>query len=63
MANADAGPTVDAHVQRVEREGYTIVEDAIEPELVAVLDEELARLERELEVVPATNLFEGVEGR
>jgi ectoine hydroxylase-related dioxygenase (phytanoyl-CoA dioxygenase family) len=52
---------VDDHVQRVEREGYTIVEDAIEPELVASLAGELARLERELEVVPATNAFEGTK--
>jgi ectoine hydroxylase-related dioxygenase (phytanoyl-CoA dioxygenase family) len=52
--------SVDTHVQRVEREGYTIVEDAIEPELVTALADELARLERELEVAPATNLFEGL---
>ncbi len=52
---------VDTHVQRVEREGYTIVEDAIEPELVESLVGELSRLERELEVVPATNAFEGTK--
>jgi ectoine hydroxylase-related dioxygenase (phytanoyl-CoA dioxygenase family) len=51
--------SVDAHVQRVLNDGYTIVEGAIEPELVASLAAELERLERELEVVPATNLFEG----
>jgi ectoine hydroxylase-related dioxygenase (phytanoyl-CoA dioxygenase family) len=52
---------VDTHVQRVERDGYTIIEDAIEPELVASLAAELSRLEHELGVVPATNVFEGTK--
>jgi ectoine hydroxylase-related dioxygenase (phytanoyl-CoA dioxygenase family) len=52
---------VDTHAQRVERDGYTVVEDAIEPALVASLADELSRLERELGVVPATNVFEGTK--
>ena len=49
----------DAHVKQVMEIGYTIVENAIEPELVSALDEDVQRLERELGVVPANNLFEG----
>ena len=50
---------VDAHVKRIAEVGYTIVENAIEPDFVAALDEDLVRLERELGVVPAKNVFEG----
>src|SRR6059058_1035669 len=47
------------HLERIERDGYTIVEDAIEPDLVDELSADLARLERDLDAVPATNDFEG----
>ena len=47
------------HLDRIERDGYTIIEDAIEPELVDELSADLARLEHELDVGPATNDFEG----
>jgi ectoine hydroxylase-related dioxygenase (phytanoyl-CoA dioxygenase family) len=50
---------VEAHVARIAEVGYTIVEDAIEPELVEALVDDLLRLERELEVTPAANSFEG----
>jgi ectoine hydroxylase-related dioxygenase (phytanoyl-CoA dioxygenase family) len=50
---------VTGHLERVRREGYTIVEDAIEPELVAALNHDLVRLEEDLEVRPAKNSFEG----
>lgn len=50
---------LEAHVQRVAEAGYTIVEGAIEPDLIEALEEDLARLERELGVVPADNAFEG----
>src|SRR4030088_430017 len=50
---------VTGHLERIEKDGYTIVEDAIEPELLAALNDALARLERELDVRPATNSFEG----
>ena len=49
----------DAHVARVADEGYTIIEGAIEPELVDALRRDLRRLEAELHVVPADNDFEG----
>ncbi|MEO7091714.1 MAG: phytanoyl-CoA dioxygenase family protein [Polyangiales bacterium] len=47
------------HVARVQQDGYTIVEDAIEPALLDGLASDLARLEAELDARPATNLFEG----
>jgi ectoine hydroxylase-related dioxygenase (phytanoyl-CoA dioxygenase family) len=48
-----------AHVERVRRDGFTIVENAIEPGLVDALNAALLRLERELDVKPAMNGFEG----
>jgi len=47
------------HVERISRDGYTIVEDAIGADLVEALIADLARLERELEIRPADNSFEG----
>jgi ectoine hydroxylase-related dioxygenase (phytanoyl-CoA dioxygenase family) len=47
------------HVGRIADDGYTIVEDAIEPELVDGLLDDLHRLERDLDVRPAGNSFEG----
>jgi len=49
------------HVGRIADDGYTIVEDAIEEELLDALDEELQRLEVDLGIVPAQNDFEGSE--
>jgi len=46
-------------LQRIEREGYAILEAVIEPDLVEALAEDLLRLERELQVRPADNDFEG----
>jgi len=48
-----------AHVERIARDGYTVLERAIEPELVDELSDVLSRLERELGAVPAMNGFEG----
>jgi len=47
------------HVERIRSEGYTIVENAIEPELTAALNQDLVRLEEDLDVRPAKNSFEG----
>jgi ectoine hydroxylase-related dioxygenase (phytanoyl-CoA dioxygenase family) len=47
------------HLSEIERDGYTIVEGAIEPELVDNLYDDLLRLEEVLGVVPAENDFEG----
>ena len=48
-----------AHIAAVQERGYTIVEGAIEPDLVAALSAALARLERELDAKPSANDFEG----
>ena len=47
------------HLARIARDGYTIVEDAIDLGRCDALLVDLARLERELAIVPARNLFEG----
>jgi ectoine hydroxylase-related dioxygenase (phytanoyl-CoA dioxygenase family) len=50
---------VAAHLKTIEAQGYTVVEDAIEPDLVDEIAEALDRLERDLGTVPADNSFEG----
>ena len=47
------------HLDRIARDGYTILERAIEPELISALVHDLQRLEEELDVQPARNAFEG----
>ncbi len=51
---------IQAHVDKIARDGYSIVERAIEPEFVDALVADLERLERELSIQPAHNRFEGV---
>jgi len=51
--------TVAGHLAEIAEQGYTIVPDAIEPDLVDALVDDLARLEHDLAVTPATNDFEG----
>ena len=50
---------VAAHLKAVEAQGYTVIEDAIEPDLVDEIAAALDRLERDLGTVPADNSFEG----
>jgi ectoine hydroxylase-related dioxygenase (phytanoyl-CoA dioxygenase family) len=50
---------VRSHVDAIARDGYTIVPDAIEPDLLDELTADLERLERVYEVVPSPNAFEG----
>ena len=52
--------TLDEHVGRIEKDGFTIVEDAIDPALVDALVKAIDVLHAELSVAPATNLFEGL---
>ncbi len=52
---------IQAHVDKIERDGYSIVEHAIELDFVDALVADLERLERELDVSPAPNRFEGVK--
>jgi ectoine hydroxylase-related dioxygenase (phytanoyl-CoA dioxygenase family) len=49
------------HLTRIAEQGYTIVEDAIEPDLIDEVHRELERLEVDLGIVPARNDFEGTE--
>jgi ectoine hydroxylase-related dioxygenase (phytanoyl-CoA dioxygenase family) len=46
-------------LEAIEKDGYAILPDAIEPDLVAALREDLLRLERDLGIAPASNDFEG----
>ena len=52
-------PQLEDHLTRIAVDGYTILPDAIEPELVDEIDEALLKLEHDLGTVPADNLFEG----
>jgi ectoine hydroxylase-related dioxygenase (phytanoyl-CoA dioxygenase family) len=47
------------HAKEVAEQGYSIVEDTIEPDLVDELVDVLGRLERFLDVQPSPNSFEG----
>lgn len=50
---------LDAHLARIADQGFTVLEDVVEPDLLAAVDEALARLEHELGAVAAANAFEG----
>jgi len=47
------------HLERIAREGFTILERVIELELIDALDAALTALEKTAGVLPAKNLFEG----
>jgi ectoine hydroxylase-related dioxygenase (phytanoyl-CoA dioxygenase family) len=51
--------TLAAHLDRIARNGFTILENAIEPDFVAAVRDDLERLERTLGIEPAANPFEG----
>jgi ectoine hydroxylase-related dioxygenase (phytanoyl-CoA dioxygenase family) len=48
-----------AHVERVVRDGYTIVSDAIDVALLDALQADLARIEHDERVAAGDNVFEG----
>lgn len=50
---------VTDHLARIDRDGYTIVPNAVPTSTLDDLQDELDRLERDLAVVPADNSFEG----
>jgi len=50
---------IAGHLERIHTDGYTIVEDAIDPELVGQLRDTIRRLERDLEVQPRETAAEG----
>ena len=54
------GNDVETHVARIDEVGYTIVEGAIDLAFVEDLTDHLRRLERDLQIVPAHNSFEGI---
>jgi len=50
---------IESHVARIERDGYTIIEGAIDDALLSSLRDDLERIERDEGVRPAENIFEG----
>jgi ectoine hydroxylase-related dioxygenase (phytanoyl-CoA dioxygenase family) len=52
--------TITDHAAQVAETGYTVLEGVIEEDLVDAIAEDLLRLERDLGIVPADNLFEGL---
>ena len=52
-------PDAKAHLDRIERDGFTIVENAFSKDDAGALLDDLARLERELDIQFASNDFEG----
>ena len=50
---------IESHASRIERDGYTILERIIEPALLDALSEDLLRIERKENILPAGNPFEG----
>jgi ectoine hydroxylase-related dioxygenase (phytanoyl-CoA dioxygenase family) len=51
---------LSAHLARMEEQGFTIIEGAIEPALVEQLLLAVRTMERDLAVAPAANIFEGL---
>ncbi|HTB77051.1 MAG TPA: phytanoyl-CoA dioxygenase family protein [Polyangiaceae bacterium] len=54
----DVGATA-THVERIARDGYTIVRDAIDVDLLDALQADVVRIEREERVAAGDNIFEG----
>jgi ectoine hydroxylase-related dioxygenase (phytanoyl-CoA dioxygenase family) len=50
---------IESHVGRIALDGYTIVLDAVPVALLDALRSDLERIEREENIVPAHNIFEG----
>jgi ectoine hydroxylase-related dioxygenase (phytanoyl-CoA dioxygenase family) len=50
----------EAHLREIDEVGYTIVENATDADSVEALRADLVRLEHELAIEPAQNVFEGV---
>jgi ectoine hydroxylase-related dioxygenase (phytanoyl-CoA dioxygenase family) len=52
---------VAAHTARIASDGYTIIETAMPADVADALYEDLLRLEKELDIRPAANPFEGAK--
>ena len=59
MSDAAARPDTAAALARIERDGYCILEDAIDPALLDAIEEAVHRIARDRDTVPADNDFEG----
>ncbi|MEP6624795.1 MAG: hypothetical protein ABJC79_10145, partial [Acidimicrobiia bacterium] len=55
IEESQLGETLDA----IDRDGYVVLEDAIEPELVVALRDTIRRLQSELDVGVGESSFEG----
>lgn len=53
------GVDIQNHIEQIAASGFTIVHDAIEPDVLDALANDLDRLEGTLGITPATNSFEG----
>ena len=51
---------LEAHLERMKRDGYTVVERVIDAGAIAALRDDVFRLERELSIQPGPNIFEGL---
>jgi ectoine hydroxylase-related dioxygenase (phytanoyl-CoA dioxygenase family) len=51
---------IEGYATQVREDGWAVVPDAIDPGLADAISDDLLRLERDLGIVPADNLFEGV---
>ncbi len=58
-AQTDTDDRLEQHLQRIAIDGYTVLEDAIEPGLVAELRDTIRRLQRDLGVEPRNTAAEG----
>jgi len=59
MGTTSTTTDIAGHVERLDRDGYTIIEDAFDGELAGALLADVRRLEHELHIEPARNGFEG----
>ena len=50
---------LQGHLRAIADNGYTIIEDAISPDLLDALTADLERLETFFDIVPSANVFEG----
>jgi ectoine hydroxylase-related dioxygenase (phytanoyl-CoA dioxygenase family) len=51
--------TLAAHLARIDEDGYTIIEDAVDPDLVVALRDTIRRLQGELGIAPLGTAAEG----
>jgi ectoine hydroxylase-related dioxygenase (phytanoyl-CoA dioxygenase family) len=55
--------SIEGSADPIARDGFEILEDVIDPVAADALAEDIERLERELRIEPAQNLFEGLRTR